>query len=299
MNNETSNAATAAPSRVKVPTPATDLERAIAAIHARLTTIKSAWKEKNDQPEKEAFYMSCMDKTAASLIQQIESMTEPVDEHLVEEKLDEFEYRFLSLQHEPIIEDDFLSSEDEEVDISFDDAEILDQEAYEKVKELRCKSREIASRVISVREEALERALGVTSRSVSELLRVHGFSEGESVVDEEMTGDSSDRNEDGKRLMDPLHVALRNLTSSLQNVDSGLTEKLESLKETIGTIDASVEKYQRASQGDENALSQMEKALIAASNLKAREVEEIGGEETMDNSTNPDRILARLLAGAL
>jgi len=298
MNNEMANAATAAPTRFKVPTPAADLELAISAIKARLATIKSAWKEKNDQPEREAFYMSCMDQAAASLINQIESLTEPVDEQDIEEKLDEFEYRFMTLQHEPIIDDDSLSSEDEEVDISFDDAEILDQEAYEKVMELRCKSREIASRVISVREEALERALTVTSRSVSELLRVHGFSEGES-VEEETAGDSGDRDEDGKRLMDPLHVALRNLTSSLQNVDSGLTEKLESLKETIGTIDASVEKYQRVAQGDENAMSQTEKALIAASNVKAREVEEIEREETMDDSTDPDRILARLLAGGL
>ncbi|KAL7522493.1 hypothetical protein ACHAWX_007179 [Stephanocyclus meneghinianus] len=297
MNNEMSNAATAAPTRFKVPTPSADLELAISAIKARLATIKSKWKEQNDQPEREEFYMSCMDQAAATLINQIELLTEPVDKHDIEEKLDEFEYHFMTLQHEPIIDDDSLSSESEEVDMSFDDAEILDQEAYDKVMELRCKSREIASRVISVREEALERALRVTSRSVSELLRVHGFSEGES-VEEETTGGSGERDEDGKRLIDPLHVALRNLTSSLQNVDSGLTEKLESLKETIGTIDASVAKYQRVSQGDENAMSQTEKALIAASNLKAREVE-IEGEETMDDSTDPDRILARLLAGAL
>jgi hypothetical protein len=86
---------------------------------------------------------------------------------------------------------------------------------------------------------------------------------------------------------------LKNLTSSLQNVDSGLSEKLESLKETLGTIDSSVDKYRRISQGEENALSQTEKAMIAASNLR-REVEVL--EE--DTSEDVNRDLARLFGGA-
>ena len=65
--------------------------------------------------------------------------------------------------------------------------------------------------------------------------------------------------------MDPMHIALEILTTSVQNIYSGLAEKLESLKETIGTIDSSVEKYQKILQGDTSALSQTEKVLFSSS----------------------------------
>ena len=93
-----------------------------------------------------------------------------------------------------------------------------------------------------------------------------------------------------------MHVALQTLTSSLQNVDTDLADKLESLKETIGTIDSSVEKYQRMSQGDESVLSKTEKALLTSEEPMKTVVESL---EESDSPMNPDKNLARLLAGVL
>lgn len=231
-----------------------------------------------------------MDSAANVLKEYIINSTEDVDEQTLEKQLFAFHHRYLMLD----VEDDSSSEEEEdECEISFDDEEVLDVEAYEKVRELRAKSREVAGRVISIREEGLELALGVTERSLRELLKVHGFSDGE---DEQVEEDAENvEAADNKRVAEPLNAALRNLTTSLQNVDSGLAQKLESIKETIGTIDSAVDKYQRVSQGDENALSQTEKALIAAAHAKDKNVEEeIVGEETMND---PDRNLAKMLAG--
>jgi hypothetical protein len=256
----------------KILTSTIDRSIVLSSIDGRLSEIKAAWREKHPDanPNKEAFYFQCMDLNA-------------------------LQTRYLSLDEIDEDEESTASSSEQEQDISFDDADILDTEAYEKVIELRAKSREIAGRVIQTREQAIEKALGVTGRSVEELIRVHGF---EGAGDEE--GHNTDmvgEEDDNGRIAEPLNAALRNLTSSLRNVDSNLSQKLDSIKETIGTIDSAVEKYTRISQGEENVLSQTEKAIIAASRVKMRKVEEkVMGEETLNDS---DRNLARLLAGAL
>ena len=268
----------------------TDRSLVLSAIDSEVTHMKNTWKANNpNNPAKEQFYMQAMDATASSLKNQIIHMTTPVDD--VEDTLVSFHSRRLALEQPPSDEDSSSSSSEEEAEISFDDTEVFDTEAHEKVKELRERSREIAGRVVATREEAVERALGVTGRSVQELLRVHGFLE-EAGGEEEVERNTDDANAN-KRRMDPLNAALKNLTSSLQNVDSGLSEKLESLKERLGTIDSSVDKYRKISQGEENALSQTEKAMIAASNLR-REVEVL--EE--DTSEDVNRDLARLFGGA-
>lgn len=83
----------------------------------------------------------------------------------------------------------------------------------------------------------------------------------------------------------------------MQGVDAGLADKLESLKETIGTIDSSVEKYQRAARGDQSALSQTEKALLASETPRESALASLAEED--EDTTDPNKKLARLLAGVL
>ena len=279
----------------KMSTYALDQSAINSAIDICVAEIKSAWQKKNPgNSSKEAFHFNCMDLMAQSIKDQMISDAKPVDADMLEQQLNAFKTRFTVLDEE---EDESSSESEQEQDISFDDDEVVDTEAHEKVREMRAKTREIAARVVASREEAIEGALGVTGRTVQDLLEVHGFgkgqTEGESELSTEEAGDSI-KADHGR--INPLNAALRNLTSSLQNVDSGLSEKIESIKETISTIDSAVDKYQRISQGDENALSQTEKALIAASNVKTREIMEEVGEETLND---PDRNLAGLLSGAL
>lgn len=295
---------------LKAYVPSKDQRLVLSAIDNQLNIAKDAWKEKHgidNNKGREEFFMDCIDKTGTSLKQQLESVTIPADEAEVERVLDSFQTRLLSTRPSSSSnigndnDDDEVESlssvDDENEDIEFDDNEIVDQDAYDQVKQLRARARDISSRVISIREETMGKAFDITRRDISELMRVHGFSE---TVSSEEVGETQEQNEDDNEekrdSLNPMHVALQTLTSSLQNVDTDLADKLESLKETIGTIDSSVEKYQRMSQGDESVLSKTEKALLASEEPRRTVVESL---EENDSPMNPDKNLARLLAGVL
>ena len=302
------------PSGWKAYVPSGDQRLVLSAIDNELDAAKSAWRDKHntgdgsEQPNcaaREEFFMKCIDETGESLKRQLGSVTIPADEAEVERVLDSFQMKLLATR--PVSsgdncdDDESLSSEDDEgVDISFDDNEVVDQDAYNQVKQLRSQAREVSARVISVREETVGRAMDMTRRNLSELLTVHGFSEhdAEEESNEPGSGEQTDdsNNTEKRDALNPMHIALQTLSSSLQHVDSGLAEKLDTLKETIGTIDSSVEKYQRMSQGDESALSQTEKALLASERPKETVVEAL---EESESPMNPDKKLASLLAGVL
>jgi hypothetical protein len=270
------------------PIAATEQSQILTSIDTTLSTLKSSHIQKYGNQHGTEYTLHCMDATVDSMKSQLRSITSGVDDDLLDRQLYSFRYLRNNNQDD---DDSSFSSEDEIQDVSFDDEEILDEDAYDKVRKLRRKCREVAGRVITVREEALEGALGVTRRSLEELLSLHGFSDEQQQEEEE-----EKYTVDNTRIIEPLNAALKNLTGKLQNVNAGgLNQKLESIKETIGTIDLAVEKCQRVARGEENLLSQTEKALIAASNVRERIVEEEEvGEET---ANDVDRNLARLLAG--
>lgn len=328
--------------------------------------VKDAWGEKNfnsgeeillHQPSssngnndnninlvaKGEFFLNCINQTGASLHRQLELVTTPVEEAELESVLDSFRMRLATatLHHgyhansnnchdedNEEEEEDWLSSSSisEDEDFEFDDAEIVDDEAYHQVKQLRAQARDIASRVLTTRDETVRRAMEMTRRNLEELMRVHGFdtdlnhdkSQGDcsdAVVHQEEEGTSNNHeyekcnssNGSGDTL-NPLRMALQTLVSSLNHVDSNLGDNLESLKETIGTIDSSVEKIQRHLKGDEGALSRTEKALLASSCENPEEDTTIivGGvkivaayadKERETTMMNQDKKLAYLLAG--
>ena len=300
-----------------VAVPAGDQRLVLSAIDNQLNVAKESWRQKNStdkQPNnntsssREEFFMKCIDETGKSLKQQIESVTVPADETEIERVLDSFQTRLLSTKPSSDCDDDeeddeSLSSVDDiNEEIEFDDNEIVDQDAFNQVKQLRAQARDISSRIISIREETAGKALDMTRRDITELMKLHGFSEN---LADDTTNNDNDEQEDNEGAsssnnnLNPMNVALQTLSASLQNVDTDLADKLESLKETIGTIDSSVEKYQRMSQGDESALSQTEKALLASDEPRQRGVVGSSGDESDDSPMNPDKKLARLLAGVL
>lgn len=284
--------------------PKSDRRLVLAAIDNQLTVAKAAWKEKNaDQttfnPAKEEFFMKCLDQTAASLKQQLEGLTIPADEEDVEQTLDSFQMRVLSTR--PDEDDDcdgesISSDEDDEKEISFDDDDIVDEEVLERVKKCRNDVREVAARVISTREAACRKALSEAERDIVNVLEVHGFNNSDNDDEEgvkEQIGDAANERD----VLIPMHVALQTLTSSLQDVDSGLAEKINDLKNTIGVVDSYIDKNERLAQGDENVLSQTEKALLESEQVK-KNVEPVVDEEN-GAQMDPDKSLARLLAGVL
>ena len=277
------------------------------AIDNQMNAAKVAWREKNadEPPARVEFFVDCIEQTGEFLKRQIDSATEPVDEERVESAVDSFRSRLLSATRSSSLSQDgdggSLSSssvDDADEEYEFEDDDIFDRDTFDQVKRLRAQAREVSSRVIAIREETTGRALDMTRRDVSELLRLHGFSESAEIQSEE---DSGQEVENANAVMmdslNPMHAALQTLVSSMQNVDSALAEKLEALKETIGTIDSSVEKFKRLSQGDDSGLSQTEKALLSIEHREESEVPSL--REETESPMNPDRKLARLLAGVL
>jgi hypothetical protein len=122
----------------KILTSTIDRSIVLSSIDERLSEIKAAWREKHPDanPNKEAFYFQCMDQTAQSLKQQILNVTTAVDEASLNQRLNALQTRYLSLDEIDEDEESTASSSEQEQDISFDDADILDTEAYEKVIEL-------------------------------------------------------------------------------------------------------------------------------------------------------------------
>ncbi|KAL7428620.1 hypothetical protein ACHAXH_000842 [Discostella pseudostelligera] len=329
----------------KIPVPSSDRRLVLSAIDNQINLAKDAWGEKtfnSDQNQQQysneaaasrgEFFMNCINQTGASLHQQLELVTTPVADDDdegggVESMLDSFRTRLATATLRSNItsdqhcdgEEDSLSSSslDDDEEFEFDDAKIVDAEAYHQVKQLRAQARDIALRVMSIRDETVGRAMEMTQRNLVELMRVHGFDNDHHSPEEEeqnANGDKEMSSDTGNDTLNPLRMAIQTLASSLKHVDSNLGDNLESLKETIGTIDSSVEKIQRHLKGDESALSRMEKALLAASGGNPEEdttaVVVGGGVEFADESTtaeetesvsvmNPDKKLAHLLAGIL
>lgn len=321
IGNENEDPSTAAASLGwKSYVPSGDRRIVLSAIDIQLNASKNAWKEKHNaaadggecNSAKEEFFMKLVDTTGTLLKSQIDVMTVPADEAEVERKLDSFRSQLFAARPssstgngiDSSSDDESLSSvDDQEEEIEFDENQILDQDAYDQAKQLRRRAREISARVISIREETSGRALEMTRRNISELMKVHGYSENAAEDDGKSHNDhgSEQAQEDineGTVALNPMHIALQTLTTSIQNVDSGLAEKLESLKETIGTIDSSLEKHQRISQGDESALSQTEKVLFAPTATPKEAIVE-SEEESDESPMNPDKKLASLLAGIL
>ena len=304
-------------SEIRAYVPSSDRRLVLAAIDNQLNVAKTAWKEKNSKQNnnssssnncgdhaKEEFFMKCLDQTAASLKQQLDAITIPADEEEVEQKLDSFQMRLLSTrpdddEDDDCDEDSVSSNEADDKDISFDDDDIVDEDVLERVRKLRNDVREMAMRVITTREEVCEKAMSCAQREIDHLMNVHGFNDSEDGDHEvnKQTEEGDDSNNNERDVMNSMHVALQTLTSSVQDVDSGLSDKINDLKNTIGVVDSYIEKNQRLSQGDENVLSQTEKALLASERVEKN----VGSfaEDDNDSPMNPDKKLARLLAGVL
>ena len=280
-----------------------DKRIALLAIDNQLSEDKTRLKERHaDESDsaREKFFLKCIEETGESLKRQFELAIAPADETEGGGLLEAFRDRmFLASPSLPGRVDDDSNDEslssfyDEDEDIEFDDDEIFDQEAHRQATRLRGQARDVAARVIAIREETTGRALAMTRRNIEEMFSAHGFAE----TAEDESDEVGERAEgaDGQRdALNPLHIALDTLTASLHGVDPGLTKKLESMKETLETIDCSVEKYQRMSQGDDSALSQTEKALFARDEPRETMVE---AAEIPESPMNPEKNLANLLAG--
>ncbi len=310
-NSKTLDATTVA--SMKVYAPSSDRRLVLAAIDNQVNASKVAWRESNSDGQsnaaREKFFLNCIDQTGAFIKRQVELLTMSMDEAAVEDVLDSFRTRRLAntrsssplMADDENCDDDSLSSDDDEnEEFEYDDADIVDQDAYNQVKQLRSQAREISSRVRAIRTETVDRAMDMTQRNLTDFMRVHGFEEN---ADTNQTQEDSEKladtnNEMRSDVLNQLHIALRTLASSRHYVDSNLPDNHDSLKQTIGTIESSMEKLQRLAQGDESVLSQTEKAIITSGHQE-EDTTVVESVHESDCMMNPDKKLAHLLAGML
>lgn len=324
--------------------PSSNRRAILSVIDNQMNSAKVAWQTKyltnveTNSSKIDFIINQCIDKTGICLKNQVEEMTtteeddtDDVDEAMTTamrdttDPLDSFKLRQLQLttiRGDDHDDDDDVSHSSSSIDditedISFEEEELFDQDAYNQVKQLRSKARDISSNVIALREETTSRALDVVKRDLSALLNVHGFfthdtgnNDEEGVAESTTTtkegkNDEEEDNNNNDSSLNPMNVAIQTLIGSIQTIDTDLSTKLEELKETIGTIDISVNKWVEGS-----TLSQTEKAILASTDVQyGEETDDLlgrrrerrgGGEAENDESPmNPEKKLARLLAGIL
>jgi hypothetical protein len=289
-------------SRVRTRVPSSNRRAILSVIDNQMNSAKVAWQTKyltnveTNSSKVDFIINECIDKTGLCLKHEVEEMTTTEeddnlsDEHNIDEAmttatrvvrdttdpLDSFKMRQLQLT--TIRGDDIDHDDDDDVshssssidditeDISFEEEELFDQDVYNQVKQLRSKARDISSNVIALREETTSRALDVVKRDLSVLLSVHGFSTQDIDNNEEDKSTTKyDEKEENNNVdsLHPMNVAIQTLIRSIQTIDTDLSTKLEELKETIGTIDTSVNKWV-----DGSNLSQTEKAILASTDVQ-------------------------------
>lgn len=161
-----------------------------------------------------------------------------------------------------------LSDEGEIISLSsaescnIDDEELLDQQAFSKVKELRAQVREAAGKNLALREEAV----GITVDILQQEMSVHFDTSSCDEILEEKTKKNPDDLVSSTFDFKGMKESLRLFFPNLVTTDKKLQEKLDSLTKTIDFYLAKDESNDNKSENDEtanNAQSNIERIILS------------------------------------
>lgn len=158
----------------------------------------------------------------------------------------------------------------------FDEQELIDEDALKRVQELRQQVREQATKVQLVRDAVLEKAVDLAERQVRVWM---GPNEPEKVAES-----SVDENVLRSKVSE-MQVSLSTMKEALDKTLVALPGKLQSLQETVTTIEESFKK--------KPMLSQTEQAIISRDNEGKSKKTPFGVHN--DKDTAPEEQLANLL----
>jgi hypothetical protein len=135
---------------------------------------------------------------------------------------------------------DSESSHSASSDSEMDEDELLDQQVWERAKELRQNVRMASRRLQLVREEKLSQALSLVQREIEDLIRL------EKEWNDQVEGNFIARGEDQDRNsavhVEEMEEALKNVKKQLQDLENVLPGNVQALRDTIESVSYSLQK---------------------------------------------------------
>ena len=253
-----------------------DLQAAMQGLEERLKRSLSKYDDGDAVPSDNQNTRRLLQECGNSLKRNIERIVQPVT--------DEAFHVFVK-RNDDNDEDDGTKTEDagdsyettNEEEEEYDEEDLLDPEAVQRVKELRQKIRAQAASVQKVRQEVLEQAVTIGQRQVHLWLGKYGDS---SKAQAEIEVAALDTTRSRKQV-DEMHESVANMVTALHEIGKEIPDKLSSLQETVAAIEKSL------SRKEEGTLSQTERAILSRDEDVAmglmNEVSDISPEKRLAN----------------
>jgi len=146
-------------------------------------------------------------------------------------------------------------------DFEFEEEELMDQQAEQRVQELRNQVRAKAAKIQSLRASTLDRAVAVAERQVKLWIGPANTvaSNGSNKVD------TAALLEQHRTAVDDMKTSLAKMTEALEETGTSLPQKLQSFQATLNEIQSSLEK------NPERPSSQIEKAIYSREEQNSEE----------------------------
>lgn len=188
------------------------------------------------------------------------------------------------------------------LNIDYDDHELMDQDALKRARDLREKVRNLATETRRQQDIVLQRAIQLTKREIC-LLTEDILAEQMEPLPQTRNDEMSETNTARFFLLQQMEASLKDLTNSLSDkVDGALPENLRDLRDTIQNIQKSLQKKDQPL----SQLSQTEQAIVTRDNEGDKRHRSVGEDEregpalveldAFDDMTNPEFILADFLS---
>ena len=253
-----------------------DLQAAMQGLEERLKRSISKYDDGDAVPSDNQNTRRLLQECGNSLKRNIERIVQPVTDEA---------FHVYVKRNDDNDKDDGTKTEDagdsyettNEEEEEYDEEDLLDPEAVQRVKELRQKIRAQAASVQKVRQEVLEQAVTIGQRQVHLWLGKYGDS---SKAQAEIEVAALDTTRSRKQV-DEMHESVANMVTALHEIGKEIPDKLSSLQETVAAIEKSL------SRKEEGTLSQTERAILSRDEDVAmglmNEVSDISPEKRLAN----------------
>lgn len=235
-----------------------DLKGTLKGIEKCLEEWKNVEKRPKDEEnpmskETRSTLNSLLSKAKESLTNRMERLVEPISD----EEYHKYLHRYDVIEEE----EEEMDEESEEEPISddeYDPEELLDKEVLQRARVLRQQVREASERVDQLRRSVTDRAVSIAQREAA--LLVGPPTRENKPYNADATAEQLQQPFSGKKSekLIEMEESLKNLTSCLKDMEVKVPDAMETLQETMDTIQLALE------QG--TSLSQTERAIRSRSN---------------------------------
>ena len=211
-----------------------------------------------------------MQKASVSLQQNLNNIVTaiPSDEYGVYTR----ENPLVEEEEEEIEEEDSVLSEDS---IEYDEEELLDLDALERARGLRCQVREAAARVVRIRQDTTSKAVELAHRKVSLIV---GENDSSPTAFDVEAFQARLNETDCTEEHEELRRAFNSLSRALEEMEFEIPQKSEALRTTVETIEEGLIKQKSISRTEQAIVSKENEGLA---NAPVNEMSEMNGEQRL------------------